>query len=305
MRLLIGLLAGILLPAGSIFASSHSEPALQLQVLGSGGPVADDARASSGYLIWLNGQSTIMVDAGGGSFLRFGEAGARIEDLKLIALTHFHTDHSADLPALLKSGYFADRRQPMSIAGPSGNARFPGLQGFLSAMLDPESGAYRYLSGYLDGQNTGLFRLVPIEVDTRDPAAQLVMRTGQLAIDALAVPHGPVPSLAYRIAANGKTIVVSGDQNLSAPGFQAFLQDADLWVMPLPIPEDAGGAARNLHAVPSLIGKTAAAAGVRCLVLSHFMARSLATLDQQIAVVRQHFDGHLILAEDLQKIPLD
>ena len=90
-----------------------------LQVLGSGGPVPDSGRASSGYLIWVDGRARVMVDAGGGTFLRFGESGARIEDLDLIALTHFHTDHAADLPAILKGGFFSPRSRPLPVSGPT------------------------------------------------------------------------------------------------------------------------------------------------------------------------------------------
>ena len=54
---------------------------IALQVLGSGGPIADDGRASSGYLVWVDGTARVLIDAGGGTFLRFAEAGARFEDL--------------------------------------------------------------------------------------------------------------------------------------------------------------------------------------------------------------------------------
>ena len=57
-----------------------------LQVLGSGGPIADDDRASSGYLVWVDGKARVMVDAGTGSVLRFGEAGAKFEDLDFVGL---------------------------------------------------------------------------------------------------------------------------------------------------------------------------------------------------------------------------
>jgi ribonuclease BN (tRNA processing enzyme) len=90
-----------------------------LQVLGSGGPIADDGRSSSSYIVWIDGKNRIMVDAGSGSFLRFGEAGARFEDLELIALSHYHTDHAAGLPALLKTGYFSTREIPLRISGPA------------------------------------------------------------------------------------------------------------------------------------------------------------------------------------------
>ena len=93
----------------------------------------------------------MLIDAGGGSFLRFGEAQANFNDLDFIGLSHFHTDHSADFPALLKSGYFSTREHPLPVAGPGAGGPFPGLNGFLSDMLDKDSGAFSYLSGYLDG----------------------------------------------------------------------------------------------------------------------------------------------------------
>ncbi|MDZ7751961.1 MAG: hypothetical protein U5S82_09910 [Gammaproteobacteria bacterium] len=66
-------------------------------------------------------------------------------------------------------------------------------------------------------------------------------------------------------------------------------------------------ATRNLHARPSAIGRfaAAAAAGPRRLVLSHLMARSLRDLEGQLERVREHYDGPLTVAEDLQSIPLD
>ncbi len=150
--LLAALLAA---PAGAFAQHTATCPpasGVAVQVLGSGGPAADDARASSAYLVWLDGQARVLVDAGGGTFLRFGEAGARFEDLDLVAVSHFHTDHSADVPALLKSGYFSDRQRPLGMAGPDGRGNFPGLEGWLGALLGPE-GAYAYLGGYLDGSD--------------------------------------------------------------------------------------------------------------------------------------------------------
>ena len=65
-----------------------------------------------------------MVDAGGGTFTRFGESGARVADLRLIAISHLHPDHVSDLPALLWLGE-QSRREPLRIVGPSGGGRYP------------------------------------------------------------------------------------------------------------------------------------------------------------------------------------
>jgi hypothetical protein len=49
------------------------ETGVALQVLGSGGPFGV-GRASAGYLVWIDGESRFMVDAGGGTFARFHES---------------------------------------------------------------------------------------------------------------------------------------------------------------------------------------------------------------------------------------
>lgn len=273
--------------------------AAAVQVLGSGGPIADDARASSAYLLWLGGRARALVDVGGGAFLRFGEAGARFEDLDIIALSHFHTDHSADLPALLKSGYFSDRDRELTVSGPGGESPFPGLEAFLGSLLGSENGAFGYLDGYLDGSD-GLVKLEPITVPHRSEAPRDVLSTARFNVEALGVPHGIVPSLAYRFRLAGKTVVFAADQNGESRAFIDFARDADLMIAHLAIPESASGAAVALHARPSAVGKMARQAGVRQLVLSHVMARSLSRLDDQLAIVRKTFAGPVHVAGDLE-----
>lgn len=294
------ILACLISPSAFTAECSGNDPILQ--VLGSGGPIADDDRASSGYLLWHGGQARMLVDAGGGVFQRFGEAGASLDILDLIALTHVHTDHSADLPALLKGAYFADRSRPLPVAGPTGSAPFPGVEAFLERQFGADAGAYAYLSGLLDGSDR-LFELVPVEIDRSARSAVAVIDTDTLTVDAIGLHHGPVPSLAYRIEIDGRRFVISGDQNLSTEGFIEFAKGADVLVMPMAIPERAGGAATNLHARPSQIGRAAAQAQVDHLVLSHFMARSLRNLQTQVDHVRAHYKGELTLAEDLTCVP--
>ena len=271
-----------------------------LQVLGSGGPIADDARASSAYLVWVDGKARVLIDAGGGSFLRFGEAQAGFSDLDFIGLSHLHADHSAGFPALLKSGNFAHRKRPLTVAGPSGSDRFPGFEKYLSSILDGSDGAYAYLSGYLDGTR-GLPKIDAIEVNTEMSRGQdLLAGSGsEIAVYAMHVPHGIVPAIAFRIEVSGKTIVFSSDQNGSNAEFADFASDAALLIMHMPIPEDAGEGARRLHAIPSKIAAVAAAANAEKLLLSHFMARSLKELAKNVQLVRDGYKGEVLVAEDL------
>jgi len=273
------------------------EKGVALQVLGSGGPIADDGRASSGYIVWVDGRSRVLVDAGGGTFLRFGEAGASFVDLEFVGLSHFHTDHSADFPALLKSGNFSGREAPLPVAGPGPGGPFPGLSGWLDSLLAAGTGAYGYLSGYLDGSGR-LVKLLPREID-RDATEPVRVLEGDMTIDALPVPHGIVPALGFRVTTGGSSIVFASDQNGSSDAFTDFARDASVLVMHLPVPEGATGTALQLHARPSRVASIAAEAGAGTLVLSHFMGRSLRDLDGNVDVVRAGYDGRIVVANDL------
>jgi ribonuclease BN (tRNA processing enzyme) len=244
-----------------------------------------------------------MVDAGGGSFLRFGQAKARFVDLDLIAISHFHIDHSAGLPAILKSGYFSQRTRKLRISGPQSAPPFPGLGAFMDGLLDSERGSYAYLAGYLDG-SAGLVALVQVPVDHRQRAAVVVIEKEGLSVTALGVPHGIVPTLAYRVEVGGGSIVFASDQDGSLEAFPAFAQGATMLVAHLAIPEGVEGVARKLHAPASVIGRTAQQSQAKTLVLSHFMSRSLRDLENSLAKIRLQFAGEIILAEDLQCLAL-
>ncbi len=277
---------------------------LAVQVLGSGGPIADDDRASSGYLLWLDGRSRLLVDAGGGVFLRFGEAGASMEDLDWIAITHLHTDHVADLPALLKGGFFSDRRRPLPVSGPTGSGLFPAMDAFMRGLFDAQQGVFRYLSGFLDGTR-GLFETPVRVVDATPGRVTALLESGGFTLSAIGVHHGPVPALAYRVETGGRRIVFSGDLRGDAPGLAEFMKGADLLVMDHAIPGSADPVARNLHATPERIGTLAAEAGVKILLLSHLMARSLADPARNLAEIRAHYSGPVEVARDLMCLPLE
>lgn len=274
---------------------------MAVQVLGSGGPIADDGRASSAYLVWVDGKSRVLIDAGGGTFLRFAEAKANFRDLDFVGLSHFHADHSADFPALLKSGSFSGKSEPLTVAGPNGSDLFPALEQFLSSLLDRESGAFAYLSDYLAGSDR-LPKIEAVEVnsDKRGPFVVFGDDNSRVRVEAMHVPHGIVPAIAFRVRVGAHIIVFASDQNGGKPEFIEFARDADLLVMHMPVPEDVSGVGRRLHAPPSVIGTIANDANVKRVVISHLMERSLRDLEQNVSLVKSEFSGPVDVADDLR-----
>ncbi|MGD8861365.1 MAG: MBL fold metallo-hydrolase [Myxococcales bacterium] len=276
-----------------------------VQVLGSGGPIPDDDRASAAYLIWIDGRARALIDAGGGLLPRFGASGARIEDLDVVALTHLHADHAAGLPALLKGGYFTSRQRELPVLGPSGGDDYPDVAAFLQAIFDPGQGAFRYLSGYLDG--SGLFPLRPKVIDAALAGARprRVFEGTRLAIDACPVKHGPVPALGFVVEVEGTRVAFTGDQSATAREcFEQLAAGADLLIAHHAIPEHGAEDLRHLHSTPSELGALAATTGARKLVLSHNMQRALRQLDVGLKAIAARYDGPVVVAEDLRCEPL-
>ncbi len=269
-----------------------------VQVLGSGGPEINDGRASSGYLVWQDGHARILVDMGPGSMLRYEESGAHIEDLEVVLLTHLHVDHSADLTALIKGSFFTDRSSDLPLYGPSGNALMPSATDFVQTLFADPAGAYHYLSDYLTGD--GAYRLLPHDVSASETAVQQVMANKNYKLTAVAVRHGPLPALAWRIDIGERAIAFSGDMNGDNHTLPKLAAGADLLVAHHAVPQDATGVARNLHMPPSVIGEIAAEAKVKQLVLSHRMIRTLGRETESELEIRKHYSGPLKFAEDGQ-----
>ena len=126
-----------------LMLAAASKPKVVLQVLGSGGPEMGDGRASSAYVVWVDGKARVLVDFGGGASLRFEQSKAKIADLDLVLLTHLHIDHTADLPALLKASFFTSRTRDLPIFGPYGNRAMPTTEVFIERLFKNDVGAWQ------------------------------------------------------------------------------------------------------------------------------------------------------------------
>jgi ribonuclease BN (tRNA processing enzyme) len=260
-----------------------------LTVLGSGGPEIG-ARASTGYLLRIDGKARLLIDAGSGVMRRFGRSGARIESLEAVAFTHLHIDHCVDFPAFVKAGYFSRRRAPLPVIGPGGSAAFPSIEAYLEGLFG-KRGIYRYMHDVLTPESDS-FELLPMR-------AEKAMAFPSFTLHAIPVHHGIVPALAYKIAVDGKRIVISGDTDDADGTLASFARGADLLIMHHAIPETGFKGARALHMTPSQIGEIATKAGAKQVVLSHRMHRTIGKEEESENAIRRFYKGPLIFAEDL------
>ncbi|MEO9191012.1 MAG: MBL fold metallo-hydrolase [Acetobacteraceae bacterium] len=297
-RLILACLSAYALVPATAAAAPCSGHGVEVQVLGSGGPELEDKRASSSYLVWQDHRPRLLIDSGGGSALRFGQSGAHVEQLDAILFTHLHIDHSADFPALIKSSYFESRDRPLPVYGPPGNESFPSMVEFVADLFDTRRGAYRYLGNFLAGGEGG-YALQPHDVVLGEHDVRVIFRLGGIAATATKVIHGRVPALAWRVSLGGRDIVFSGDTNGDNGNLEILARGADVLVAHNAVPEGVTGVLRQLHMPPSVIGRIAQAAGVKQIVLSHRMLRTLGAETQSVAQIARFYPGPVAIAEDL------
>ena len=297
----VGLVGAFLLSACPPHVWAQCDSPTALQILGSGGPFGV-GRASAGYIVWVDGVSRIMVDAGGGTFARFHAAGARISDLRLLAISHFHPDHSSEVPALLwpEAG-------TLRMAGPSGNDGYPALGEFLDGLFQAPEAVFRVLGQRLDLSTTTVDVLAgqPVEV----------FSDGRIRVRGVGVPYGDVPTVGYRVDVGDASVGFSSDQIGTNPAYTALVRGVDLLVVHFAASETPVGQTAALHARPSVWGQMASDAQAGRVVLSHLSesepdhprhtSHSGSDLDGSVAHLRSHYDGPLTIAEDLLCVPIE
>jgi ribonuclease BN (tRNA processing enzyme) len=289
--------------SSSLLLAQGSAPPIEVLVLGSGGPGAA-GRASSSYLVFIDGDARILVDAGPGSFARLGEAKASLSDTDIVLLTHLHIDHAGEIPGLFKARAVSGSGPIVfNVWGPAGSlgggddAYFPSTREFLNLLFGPK-GAFSYLNDFaapitLHGHD--------IPVSLENPAPRQILKQGGLGITAIAGHHGDAPSVIYRIEHAGKSVTFSGDIDARGlPALRSIAKSTDLLIFNAVVLDPPGSPAilYTLHTPPSAIGQLAKAVGARALLLSHI---SPAVDDSQRAVldsIRVNYAGSVTLAKD-------
>ena len=295
----LSLLAAWAPGAVAVDAPPCGETGVWIQILGAGGPELDDTRAPSSYVVWLDDRARLLVGTAPGSSVRFDEIGARFEDLDAIVLTHLHADHSADFPSFINGGRFLARTRPLTVLGPEGDGTFPDTKTFVSRMIGP-NGAFPHLADSLIRQPDRGYRLLVRNVPAKGRQRWAGFASDHLRLAAIPVHHGGVPTLAWRVEAANKSIVFAGDFSNQKDLVAGFARDVDALVVSHALPETARPAAREEFAIPSKLGRVAARADARMLILGHRTNATRGRESQSIEAIEREYLGPVIFADGLE-----
>ncbi|MBF0687724.1 MAG: MBL fold metallo-hydrolase [Cellulomonas sp.] len=254
---------------------------MRLVVLGCAGSFPGPRSAASSYLVQAEDAEgrtwSALLDLGNGALgalQRWGDPAA----LDVVALSHLHADHVADMAVL---GVYR-RYRP---AGPLPRVAVHGPEGTLERL------------GHMSGDDLAAHTGEQFDVRTWRAGEQV--HVGPLTLEPVPVEH-PVPAFGIRVSgpseadpARRVTLAYTGDTDACA-GLDDLATGADVLLAEAAFVEGRDDHVRGIHLTGRRAGEAAARGGSRALVLTHVPAWN----DPEIALAeaRAVYDGPVTLA---------
>ena len=291
-----------------MLGQTPAKPRTRLVFLGTkGGPRVGIGASNPANLVVVN-DMPFVVDCGMGVSRQLVNAGVPIPSIKHIFITHHHSDHNLEYGNLFYNAWAAGLSTPINSFGPKG--------------IEAMTKAFWELNKFdvetrIDDEGRPDPRKLLIAKDITDDG--VVLQTDDVKVTAFRTPHPPiVDNFAYKFETPDGTVVFSGDTAYN-PKLAEFARGADVLVhecMYLPavdrlVARTKNGATLRKHLLDSHtttedVGRIAAAAGVKVLVMSHFVPGDdpLVTDDNRTEDLKKNFAGKVVVAKDLMELKL-
>lgn len=281
-------------------ATSVAAAQTRVVLLGTGNPNADPERSGPSLAIVVNG-SAYLVDAGPGlvrraeAARRHGVAELAQPNLRIVFLTHLHSDHTLGLPDLMFTPWVLGREAPLEVYGPRGTRD---MTRHLAAAYAED--VRRRLDGWQPQNRTGW------RVDPHEIRPGLVYADSNVRVIAFRVSHGNwEEAFGYRFETADRSIVVSGDTRASDAVVEAC-RGCDVLVHE--VYSDSGFRTlppawqryhAQFHTSASALAELATRAQPGLLVLTHLLSWGGVPPDSILGEVRRGYGGRVVLGKDL------
>jgi ribonuclease Z len=272
---------------------------LTITLLGTGSPLPDPRRAGPATLVATGSGDRLLVDCGRGVLMRLAAAGALPPMLTGVLITHLHSDHLTDLNDVITTHWVMSPAEAiLQIVGPP---RTGEIVAATLAALAPDI-------DYRLAHHDDLTWRPNVEVTEVAPGDVLVL--GASTITVAATDHRPVePTVAYRVEADGKSVVLGGD-GVPCAGLDELCRGADAYVQTViradivkMVPNQRFQDILDYHSTVEDAAQTATRAGVGTLVLTHYVPGiAPGQEDEWRSLAAEHFSGPVVLGDDLTSV---
>jgi ribonuclease Z len=267
-------------------------------LLGTGCPQVHAHRSGPASLV-QTGAMSFLVDCGSGVTQRMAAAGVPGAGLDALLLTHLHSDHLVDLYQLVISSWHQGRARPQRIFGP------PGTRAFAEATMEVWRKERELRIAWECRPSTA-----GLELEITEFGEGVIFDADGLRISAFKVDHRPVEqAFGFLFETAHARVAFSGDTTV-CDGLVSAAKDVDLLVHECFIHREMGGRMRSAqglanvaayHTLSSDVGKVAARAGARLLLLNHFVPVEF-DRDALLREVGADFKGPVVIGEDLLSV---
>ena len=273
-------------------------PGTQIVLLGTGTPAADPDRSGPATAIVVN-DTAYLVDAGAG-IVRRAAAAARARsiralqaaNLRIVFLTHLHSDHTVGLPDLILSSWTLGRRTPLEAYGPAGTAAM--TQRLLEAYrvdIETRTNADGNQREYPAGH----------EVNAHEVRPGIVYKDSNLTVTAFRTKHA-MESYGYRFDTADETIVISGDTSPSQEtidacnGCDVLIHEVNSIAWLATRPPAFREFAAKYHTTTQQLADLAGRAKPKLLILYHVQA---ASPEEALAEMIARYSAKVVVGRDL------
>ena len=296
------LAAALLLPAYAQQAPpphTNKQSYSELVVLGTGTPNPDPDRSGPAVAVIVNGHS-YLVDCGPGvvrraaAASRLGVPGLDMPDLRVVFITHLHSDHTLGLPDLIFTPWVSGRSDHLAAYGPHG----------LSDMTKNILAAWRKdidvrINGLERANATGYL------VDVHEIEPGVVYKDDSVTVTAFRVKHGSWDeSFGYRFQTPDRTFVISGDTSpadsvvQACHGCDVLLHEVYTQDPQHPMSAQWQKYFASFHTSTTELAAIATRARPKLLVLYHQLFHGVSE-GEMLHEVREHYSGVVVSAHDL------
>ncbi len=306
-----GIAAGAIamgLPSEVKLKSFNNQPANRLVLLGTqGGPVIRSYKSSPSANVIVYNNVPFVIDAGYGVSFKLSEAGIALKDIKYIFITHHHSDHNLELGNLLYNSWIGGLSSTIHVYAPAG----------LISLLDAywKCNQFDIEIRIQDEGRPDIRKLIA----THEITEGIVLSDADVEVSALKNIHPPVTeSYSFKFKFGDKKIVFSGDTTYFPP-LAAFALNADYLIHEILYEPGVDALVKRRPNAPKLkasilshhtlaedVGKIAAQAKTKTLVLNHFVPADDKSITDKmwIDAVRKNYSGNIIVGKDMLQLPL-
>jgi len=277
-------------------------------LLGTGTPAIDPDRSGPATAVIVN-DTAYLIDIGPGMVRRAkaavldrGITALEPTKLRVVFVTHLHSDHTVGYPDLIFTPWTVGRRFPLEVYGPKGlKSMTENLMEAYRADIETRTNAHGNQREFPDGH----------KVNAHEITAGVIYKDENVTVTAFATKHA-MESYGYRFDTADRSIVISGDTSPTQAtidacrGCDVLIHEANTLAWLAKRPETFQSFAAKYHTTTLQLAELATKAKPRLLIVYHasivlrpIVSPIASSPEELLKEMQSRYTGRVVVGQDL------